>query len=156
VVFVVFLFTRREVKAAEKKMDENCFEVRQPKMFLICGIICGAFFLGLTVWAAVFPDDSTEWWVFLVFLFFVLLGLALTVYCAVWKIKIDGDRIVCRQFIGKEKSFAFSEITKVKLKNQQSVKAYSSDKVIFKAEWNCKGFNVLVERLRKEQIPIES
>lgn len=154
--FIVFFIVKREVKTSEKNMDQNHFEVRQSKIVLVIGIICAVFFSGLIVWMTMIPNDTVNRLVYIFFSLFVILGLFLAVYCAVWKVKIDGSQIIYRQFTGIKKKFAFTDITKVKMKNQQQIKVYAKDKVIFKVDWNCKGFNVLVERLRNEQIPFEN
>jgi hypothetical protein len=155
IVWVIFLAAKKEVKTAEKSMDLEHFVITQSKLFLVVGIICAVFFLALLILMTIFPNDTAEWWVYLVFSLFVLLGLSLTFYCATWKIEIDENQIQYSPFPWVKRQFLFTDITKVKNQNQQQIKVYSADKIILKVDWNCRGFNVFKERLEKEQILFE-
>ncbi len=155
-VFIILFAAKKEVKKTEKSMDLEHFIIRQSRLFLIIGTICTVFFLGLLVWMTIFPNDTAEWWGYLVFSFFMLLGLFFTIYCASWKIIIDDNQIVYSPFPWIKKQFSFTDITKIKIRNQQQIRVYSGNKVVFTVDWNCRGFNVLKERLLREQIPFDN
>ncbi|MDR1211458.1 MAG: hypothetical protein LBK40_04420 [Spirochaetaceae bacterium] len=154
-VFILFYATRREVKAAEKNMDLDHFTVTQSKIFLVVGIICAIVFFGFLVLAIFFSNDTAAWWVYLGLSLFFLFGLGLAIYCATWKLEINNEQITYCPFIGIKKQYEIQNITKIKIKSQQWIKAYSGNKCTFKVDWNCRGYNILIERLQKEQIADE-
>lgn len=155
-VFLVFTFVKKANKKSEKNMDENNFVLRQPKIFIWIGVICAIFFCVLIVLMSVFPNDTAEWWVYLVFSFFVILGFFLIFYCVKWELRIEDNQIIYTPFIGKKIIFTIGNIKKAKLKNGQKIIAYDDkNKKLFSVEYTCNGFNVLVSRLRREQISFE-
>jgi len=155
-VFLVLTFVKRTNQKAEKSMDENNFVLRQPKIFFVIGVICAVFFCSLIVLMCIVSNDSAEWWVFLIFSSCAILGFYIIFYCVKWELKIEGNQIIYTPFIGKKNSFAVSDIKKAKLKNEQKIIAYDvNNKKLFAVEFTCNGFNVLVSRLKKEQIPFE-
>ena len=133
-------------------MDEMKFKVRQPAAFLLVGIICTIFFSALTIYLALFTDDTMEWWVYLIFSIFVVAGLFMVLYCLSWEINIENEKIVFSPFLGIKRNYLFSNIKKVKLFNNQKIKLFSDEKKLFSVEPTSKGYNVLISRLKKEQI----
>jgi len=155
-VFLVLFLVKKANKKAEKSMDENNFVIREPKIYLWIGIICAFFFCGLIVLMYIFPNDTAEWWTYLVFALFGMLGFYIIFYCVRWKLEIEGNRIIYTPFIGKKRLFTFDDIKKVKLKNGQKIIAYGdNNKKLFAVEFTSKGFNILVPRLKKERIYFE-
>ena len=156
IVFLVFTFVKKANKISEKIMDENKFVLRQPKIFFWIGIICTIFFCALIVLMSIFPNDSAEWWIYLVFSLFVILGFFLIFYCVRWELKIEGNQIIFKPFIGKKNLFTIDNIKKVKFKNGQKIIAFNdNNNKLFSVEYTCNGFNVLVSRLKKEQVSFE-
>ena len=151
IVFIVFLFTKREVKKSELNMDENNFVLRQPKIFLWVGIVCAAFFSALIVLVIIYSDENLVWWISLIFGSFAALGLYLIFYCIRWEIKIEGNQISYTPFIGKKRQFTFDQITNVKYKPEKKITAFSGKKKLFTVDFFSKGFNVLAMRLKKEK-----
>ena len=156
VVIIIFFIAKKSNRKAEKNMDENHFSVQQPKIFLWIGIICVAFFCALIVLMTLFPNDTAEWWVYVIFSFFVLLGLFLIIYCSTWKLQIENDQIVYCPFFGIKRNFLITSITNIKTYNGQKIKAYIDDKKIFTIEYTAKGYGVLISRLKNEQMPFKS
>jgi NADH:ubiquinone oxidoreductase subunit 5 (subunit L)/multisubunit Na+/H+ antiporter MnhA subunit len=155
-VFLVFFFVKKANKKAEKSMDENNFVIREPKIYLWIGIICAVFFCGLFVLMCMFPNDTAEWWTYLVFSLFGISGICLVIYCVVWKLEIKDNQIIYTPFIGRKRSLIFDDIKKVKLKNGQKIVAYGdNNKKLFAVEFTSNGFNILVSRLKKERIYFE-
>jgi hypothetical protein len=154
-VFLVFTFLFNANKKSEKIMDENNFILRQPKLVLWIGIICTLFFSALIVLMSIFPNNTAEWWVYLIFSLFVILGFFLIFHCIRWELKIEVNQIIYTPFIGGKRLFTIDNIKRVKLENGQKIIAYDGNKKLFSVEYQCNGFNVLVSRLRKEQIPFE-
>ena len=151
-VITVFFIVKKANKKAEKNMDENSFKVRQPMIFIWIGIICALFFSALLVYSLIFPDDTTDWVVYLIFSIFAVLGIFLTIYCIVWELRIEGDHIVYMPFVGIKRNYSLNSITRIKLYNNQKVKAYAGEKKLFSVEPTSRGYNVLISRLKKEQI----
>ncbi|MCL2791684.1 MAG: hypothetical protein FWD87_01205 [Spirochaetaceae bacterium] len=155
VVIAFFFYGKREVKNAEKNMDENNFVVRRPKIFLVGVIIFTLAFSALLVYMTVFPDDTMEWWHYLFYSLFVVVGLFLIVFCATWELRIEGNKIVHTPFIGIKRDFAISNITKVKKHSNKKISVYAENKKLFSVEFISVGYNVLVSRLKREQIHFE-
>jgi len=155
VILIFYFFVKLEGKIAEKNMNENHFIVRQSILYLLAGVICTLFFSAITVWAILFPNDTAEWWVFLIFSLSIILGLYLLIYSIKWKIKIDDEHIVYTPFFGKKIDLTFKEITKVKIQRNNKMEVYTSEKKVFSIEYNTKGYNILLSRFKTEQIPID-
>jgi uncharacterized membrane protein YbhN (UPF0104 family) len=137
-------------------MDESSFVVRQPKIFLWIGIICAFLFCALIALMTIFPNETNKWWVYLIFLFFMLLGLFVTYSYVMWELRVEGNRIIYSPSIGKKKSLTIDRITKIKVDNDfQKIVAFNGNKRIFSVEFVYSGFNILVSYLEKEKIPFE-
>ena len=139
-------------KKAEKNMDETKFKVHQPFAFLLMSIICTILFGALTIYTAIFPDDTMEWWIYLIFSLFTVSGLFMTIYCLSWEINIENENIVFSPFLGFKRNYTINNITKVKLFNNKKIKVFSGEKKLFSVEPTSKGYNILISRLKKEQI----
>jgi len=72
VVYAVFVGV---LKACDK-MGRNKVERKMLKV-LCMGILCVLFFGAMIVLMSIFPNDTAEWWVYLIFSLFLLLGLIL-------------------------------------------------------------------------------
>jgi hypothetical protein len=154
-VWLIFIIIKKEVKKSEKNMDEKYFLVRQSKVVLWIGIICALFFFSLIILMTIFPNDTAEWWIYPVFIVCSISGILMALYCIKWEIKIENDEIMYTPFFGKKKTFSIGSIKKIKSKNGQQIKAYDEKGKLFSVESNCRGYNVLISRLKNEQIPFE-
>jgi hypothetical protein len=155
-VWIIFIIIKKEVKNSEKNMDEKYFLVRQSKIILWMGVICALFFFYLIILTIIFPDDTVEWWVYLAFTMFAISGILVTLHCIKWELKIENDKIIYTPFFGEKKIFPISSIKKVKSKNRQQIKVYDEKGKLFSVESNCRGYNVLISRLKSEHIPFEN
>ena len=152
VVFGLFYLVKYLNKKAEKTMEESNFKVRQPIIFLIVGIICAVLFSAITIYTAIFPDDTMEWWIYFIFSLFAVLGIFITIFCLIWEIRIENENIIYTPFFGAKRNYCIKNITKVKLFNNKKIKVYSGDKKLFSIEPTSKGYNVFISRIKKEQI----
>jgi hypothetical protein len=154
-VWIIFAAIKKEVKNSEKDMNDKCFSVRQSKIVLWVGIVCALFCFSLIILMTIFPNDSASWWVYLIFISFSSLGISMVLYCIKWELKIEYDQLTYTTFLGKKKTFSMASIQKIKLKSGPQIIAYGEKGKLFSADFNCRGYNVLISRLRSEQIPFE-
>ena len=150
-VYLVFMIAKNEIRESERVMDENNILIRQPKIYLWVGIICGTFFLGIEIFMTMKPNESSELWVHLVFNFFALFGTLLAVYCLRWEVKIEQNQITYSGFSRRKVRFTVDEITKVKHIVNRKIIVYRGAKKQFSVDVNSKGFRILVSRLENEK-----
>jgi len=129
VVTIVLLAMRKEAKKLEKDMDANRFVMHQGKVAPAVGIACFLFF-AFCIFAFTFlsknPDsifsDDGEWWQLLIFYAFALFGLFLAVATIAWEVRVDGNNIRFRSLFMKTKKFTFDDITRVEIREHQTIK----------------------------------
>jgi len=149
-VYLVFLIAKKENLKAENLMNENNFTISQPKLFLWIGLIGGIFFLGLEIFMTIKPNETSEWWVHLIFISFSLVSFVLTFYCLRFEIKIVNNQIIYSKFIGKRVYLTVDQITKVKYIVDKEITVFCGNKRVFSVDFNSKGFKILVSRLGNE------
>jgi len=165
-------FGRKAQKAVEKLSDEEKsllgkrFTVRQPRarlgasvflVLLFCGGPLSIFVFSFDEMIVFFNTAETVWDVVLPILFMLVAFLPLillAIWCLlralVWRVQIDGDRIVYTSFTGKKTGFAFKDITEVKpyvAKTGQGIKVYLKGKKLFTADPGCENYFILTSRL---------
>jgi len=89
-----------------------------------------------------------------IFLPLVFLALWCLLRALVWRVEVDGERIVFTSFIGKKTKFTFKDITLVTPSFTQtghSVKVYIGRKKIFTADQGCENFYILISRLAERE-----
>lgn len=143
-------------KRAEKFMDENNFKVRQPIMFSLIGITGTIFFGGITIYIILFPNDTEEWWTYVIFSFFVIGCLFFSIFCLSWEIKVENEKIIFSPFVGIRRNYIINNITKVKLYSNKKIKVYAGKNKLFSVEPTSKGYNVLISRFKREQITFDT
>ena len=141
-------------KKAEKNMDETRFEVRQPIVYLVVSIITTVVFGAGSIYTTIFLDDTLELWVYFFLSILAILGVFLTIYCLSWKIVVENENIVFSRFLGIKRYYAIKNITKVIIHNR-GMKVFSGKKKLFSVENTTRGYNVLIARLKKEQISFD-
>ncbi|MDV0446127.1 hypothetical protein MmiAt1_17430 [Methanimicrococcus sp. At1] len=150
-VLLMIFVAMWENKRSEKKMDDNNFTVRQPKVYLLISILGVLFgFLMIILMTVVFPNDTADLWVYLFFLLYVVFCLIFFIYCVSWKVQVEDDKILYSPFAGINKNFAVSDITNVKMRYGE-LKAYSGNKKLFSVGSMTNGYKKLASRLQKEQ-----
>jgi len=166
------LIGRKAKRAAEKLNDEEKsqrekhFTLRQPRARLGAGIFLVVLFCGGPLSIFVFAFDEvivffntaeTVWDILLpilfmlvVFLPLILLALWCLFRAILWRVQVDGERIVHTSVIGKKTEFTFKDITEVKpyvTKTGHGIKVYVRGKKLFEADQGCENFFILMSRL---------
>ena len=149
IILIMFFFVMIENKRTEKKMDENHFTVRQSKIFLLVGILGTLVGCVMLVLVTLFPSGTADLWIYGIFIFYTIMCLYLFVYCLSWKIRVDDDQIMYSPFIGINKNFTISSITRVKVRYGE-LKVYSGNKKLFAVASMANGHKVIAARLQKE------
>jgi len=170
------LMGRKAKKAAAKLSDGDKsqlgkrFTVRQPRgrlgasIFLVILFCGGALSLVIfcfdqiiefyssaeTLWDAVWPT------LLMCGLFspLILLAIWCLLRAVVWKVQVDGERIVYTSFIGKKTEFSFTDITEVKpyrTQTGQAIKVYVKCKKAFAADPACENYFLLSSRLAERE-----
>jgi len=142
------------------------FTVHQPRHRLVAGIILTLFFCITFAWVLSLTYDdiikffnSVEkklddvWPILLapvIFLSSIITGIWMLLRAVVWRIQVDGNRIVYTSILGKKTEFTFMEITRVKpykTDSSYAVNVYVGEKFIFAADQTSVNFDLLVSRL---------
>jgi hypothetical protein len=156
-VGILFAIIRREVIKAEKKMDINNFVIKQPKVIMWLGVGCVLVFGAFLVIMSIFPNDTADWWVYVIFVLFTLSGAFMVLFCIGWEVKIIGNDIYYKSFFKNKSVFTFDDISCVEMKNPESpfktIKLYSNTrKKLLTIETICSGSNVFIKRLQQKNI----
>jgi len=158
-ISLVFAAMNRELLKAEKYMDERHFVVRPPRTMIWIGFVCALFFGALIVLMTIFPNDTADWWVYLIFSLIVLGGSAMILYSIFWKLEIIEDKLRYVPLLRRAKAFRFDMIKKVRMKHQntpnESIRLYSEIEKLVTIEVNYRGYKVLVKRLQQAGVPFE-
>lgn len=156
VVGIIFALIIKQAQRAEKNMDSNNFVIRQSKIIMWLGIVCIIFFGACLVLMSLFPNDTAVLWVYLVFIMFIIFGALLALFSIYWEIRVTGNEIRFSSIFSRGKTFTFADIHRVKLKNPTSpyqyIIIYSRTKRLLRVESTSIGYNILVDRLKQEQI----
>lgn len=88
--------------------------IRLPKIYFWIGCVCVLLFTGIIILMAIFPNDTAEWWVYLIMTIFVLLGLCLITAHLNWSVVINENDFVYRTFWRKTYQIEYTEITRIK------------------------------------------
>jgi len=170
------LISKKAKKAAEKLSDEERsqlgkrFTIRQPRARLGASIFLVVLFCGGPSAIFVFAFDelieflntaATVWEIVLPIFFMLVVFLPLmlfAVWCllraAVWKIQVDGERIVSISFLGKKTEFTFKDITEIKpykTKTGHAIRVYVAGKKVFAVDQGCENFFILMSRLGERE-----
>ena len=157
-IIIILILIQIINKKAEKKFDENNFVLRPPKLLLFIGIIGVLFFGGLMLISVLHPDpeERFEFLVYIVLFIFFILSLYIVLYCFLWKLCIENEQIIYYPVFGQNRYFTFKCITKVKIKNNQVLKAYSGEEKLFSVYHTTVGFDILISRFKNEGIRFET
>ena len=149
-VLLMFFFAILENKRTEKRMDENHFTVRMPKVFLLVGISGFFFGCGALILMTLFSNDTVDFWTYSFFSLYTGMCPLFFICCISWKIRIDDDQIMYSPFIGIKKNFTISDITQVKIRYGE-LKVYNGKKKLFAVGSMYNGHKVLAARLQREE-----
>jgi len=151
----------RRMRRREKAMDKNDFTVRQSVWMLLTGVlITGAslLILGLALWVSV---RDGQWDTLLLagaaIVLFFLLGLVVLIQALRWKLEVKWDTFTVTNLWGKQKTYSFSQITKVAwvtyVPSQiKKVIVYAGKRKLFEVDYFQAGYGLLRERLQKQDV----
>ena len=103
--------TRSIIRSLRQPKKGKEGKVYLPKFFLILGLIGFTFFFTLTLITA-FSNEPT--WVWSIFLFFSLFGVALIVAFINCRITYDETGFVAKNFFGIKRRFTYDQVTAIK------------------------------------------
>jgi hypothetical protein len=149
-VGIMFLCAIIENKRTEKRMDENHFTVRMPKIFLLISIMGMLFGCGMLILMTLFPNGTADLYVYGFFTAYLIGSLLFFIWCISWKVRVDDDQIMFCLFMGIERNYAISDITRVKIRYGE-LKVYNGKKKLFAVGSMYNGHKVLAARLQKEE-----
>ena len=150
-VVLVFIVSKIISRRTEKNMNENSFKVRSSMTFVVLCFIATLFFIGLTIFFFLFPDDSTDLTVQLGFLAFAFFGAIFTIYLVKYELRIENDYIIHVPFIGKKRKYLISDITKIKKYENNMVVVFIGKRKIFSVNPIDVGYNIFISRLLKNE-----
>lgn len=140
-------------------VSDNNFIVRESKSTMLIMILCVLFFGACIMLMFIFPNDTVDWWGYLIFSLLFLLGVYGLLRYIFWRIEVKGNEFCYTSFLALKKKFTLNSISKVKIKNPdspyQKITIFSGTKKILPVESNCIGYNLLVEYLIQEHIAFE-
>jgi hypothetical protein len=147
----IIVLTIFEIKYYLKKMDESNFIIRQPVSYFGTGILCIIITCAGILFTRTYDLKSI-----LITLISFVIGVILLIYCLRWKLTIEDNQIIITPFIGKNKIIDIKDITKIKIgKIGNDLTVYNNKKVLFIIDYTCRGYELLVSRLRSENIQFE-
>lgn len=78
----------RNCKSVIENLKNEHIIIKLPKVVFVVGCICATVFSTAIVLMTLFPNDTAALWVYLIFIFFVLLGVYLMAIGTVWKMEV--------------------------------------------------------------------
>lgn len=149
---IIFAAINKEVRKAEKNMDGENFTIRPSRIIMWIGLIDTLMFSALLVLLTM--DDTSEWWLYLIAILLILLGLAVLAYAIRWKVEVRDDGFRYCSLFKRPRSFSFDDITRGIIKGEytisEQITLYSGDKKLFSLESSCRGYHLFVSCLRKK------
>ena len=143
-------------------MEKNNFVIYYSSIVLwLIAIFSTLFGAGFTI--LVIKENDYNAVVICMFSIFTVLGIFGLIFLITWRIRVEDNKIIYSSFAFIRKTIIIREITKIKLieytenhkpTGSQVIEAYAGDKKLFKVASGLKGYNLLISRFEKEQIPI--
>lgn len=155
ITFIVcgILFTMAQLSANKKnkKMLLDNFEIKYPPYIIGMCLFFTVFTIGFSIW--LYPyivKDSDPFVVYPIFIGIALIFLTIAVVYSQYKVTVHNDTILIKTFLKKERSYNFSDITKVantldKLNGE--IKVYVGKKKIFNFSKIMTGYNLMCKKL---------
>ena len=78
----------RNCKSVIENLNNEHIIVKLPKAMFYVGCICSAVFSTAIVLMTLFPNDTEAWWVYVIFISFVWLGVYLMAIAIIWKMEV--------------------------------------------------------------------
>ena len=103
--------------------------IRPAKGVLWIGLVCALFFGGIIAWMWLFPNGTEEWWIFLMFSLFVIMGIGLIAWRINHRIVIKEDHIVWRTIFRRTNIIPFSSIKEYAIRKRDgAITIYTNKK----------------------------
>lgn len=153
IIGVVYSIAKKENKKAIQNSSDDFMKMRLPKIYIGVGVICSLFFAALFVLMTLFPNDTAEIWVGIVFIGFMLLGLLIIFASIKWKVEIYKDYMIYFSILGRKYEFKYSEIKEVRL-TQNSLKI-KTDRKKFSIDAHAIGIDVILKRFNENNIIVK-
>jgi len=149
---VFYVVAKSNKKEAQENADKKHIVVHLPKIYFWVGLICALFFAAVFVLMLLFPNDTAEVWVGLIFWVFILLGLFLVLLSKVWKIHLyrGEDRFTYISTYGVRHTIAYADIVYCKI--GQNVITLKIKKKRFFIDPHATNLSFFLEELRERQV----
>jgi len=112
-IYISYHISQSNIKAELSEANDKQIFVRLPKVYFGVGLVCAVFFASPFVLTPLFPDVFVggTLWVWILFSFFVLLGVFLMIETKIWRIEIqkDKDYFIYRTWLGKTYTIKYEE-----------------------------------------------
>jgi len=143
-------------------IDNENLIIKFPRFVLWLGVISSLFWSALIILMTLFPNDTADYWVYLVFTLFLLLGVWFIWISVAWRVQIEGENIQSRNYFFRTQRFTIKSIARVKTKKSKNqnqfdeVTLYSKDgeELLYLSPFYS-GFREFMERLKQEKIEFE-
>ena len=111
IMMLFFLIQELNSKELQKNLTEEHIVIRLSKVYLWIGILDIAVFSTFCFIMFFFPNDTTTWWVWMIFIFFILLGFCLVCSTLIFKIDIyrNKDYFLYRNIFLKTRKIYYCE-----------------------------------------------
>ncbi len=150
VVSIVMVLLFKASKKNPKIDNEGNFILKLPKLYSVIGLLGIIIAVALFIYDIFFANAEDKMTIFLIGLFFLLLGLPLFAQGSISHIKLTNFAIIETSMLGKTKEIKWDEIKDVSFgKVSLELKIKSSDKSI-KAHAHLIGFENLVLLLEEK------
>lgn len=85
---IIYMIQKNNEKEAEKNSGKEHITLRLPRVYLWAGVFGILVFSTLLILMVLFPNDTASLWVYVVFIFFILLGVFIVLGAQFWKIDV--------------------------------------------------------------------
>lgn len=109
----------RNCKSVIENLNNEHIVIKLPKIMFLVGCICSAVFSTAIVLMTLFPNDTAAWWVYVIFISFVLLGIYLMTIGMVWKMEVfrNEDYFIYRSVFFKTYKINYADCISYKRTN---------------------------------------
>ncbi|MEQ8156630.1 MAG: DUF6560 family protein [Clostridiaceae bacterium] len=154
VVQLIFIIAKKESRGISQNdnIDIDFTEMRLPRVYAWIGVIDFIFFIGIFILMLIFPDDTAEVWVGVVFIGFAALSLGIITACSKWRINIYNDHIVYKTICGHSYKYLYTEIKSAKL-SQNSLKIKTVNKTFY-VDPHAIGMDLILEKFVENNIAV--
>ena len=142
-------------------MDENSFTVRKSTVGIWVGSACSMVFSVIYALVLVYQNGIAGLWSSPITEFgvVILFSVVFAVYCTFCKLEVTGSELRYSLPLMRVRAFTFGEIDKVKLKRPntpgEKITLYLHAKKLLSVDVDCKGYGLLLARLKRESVPFE-